>query len=51
MDNHSVWALALYSLIACCVIMFFVWLWSYKIKNAGVVDIFWSYNFPVIAII
>jgi steroid 5-alpha reductase family enzyme len=31
--------------------MFFVWLWSYKIKNAGVVDIFWSYNFPVIAII
>ena len=51
MDNHSVWALALYSLIACCVIMLFVWLWSYKIKNAGVVDIFWSYNFPVIAII
>jgi steroid 5-alpha reductase family enzyme len=28
-----------------------VWAWSYKIKNAGVVDIFWSYNFPVIAII
>jgi steroid 5-alpha reductase family enzyme len=51
MDNHSLWALALYSLMACCVIMFFVWLWSYKIKNAGVVDIFWSYNFPVIAII
>jgi steroid 5-alpha reductase family enzyme len=51
MDNHSVWALALYSLIACCGIMFFVWLWSYKIRNAGVVDIFWSYNFPVIAII
>jgi steroid 5-alpha reductase family enzyme len=51
MDNHSVWALTLYSLIACCVIMFFVWLWSYKIKNAGVVDIFWSYNFPVIAIV
>ena len=31
--------------------MFLVWLWSYRIKNAGVVDIFWSYNFPVIAII
>jgi len=31
--------------------MFFVWLWSYRIGNAGVVDIFWSYNFPVIAII
>ena len=31
--------------------MVLVWLWSYIIKNAGVVDIFWSYNFPVIAII
>lgn len=41
----------LYCLAACCIIMVFVWLWSYKIKNAGVVDIFWSYNFPVIAFI
>lgn len=32
-------------------IMTAVWLWAKKIKNAGVVDIFWSYNFPVIAII
>jgi len=31
--------------------MVLVWLWAYKIKNAGVVDIFWSYNFPVIAVI
>jgi steroid 5-alpha reductase family enzyme len=55
MDNQSILvAIATgmgYSLIACCAIMFLVWLWSYKIKNAGVVDIFWSYNFPVIAII
>lgn len=51
MDNISIYALAGYSLIACCVIMFFVWVWSYRIKNAGVVDIFWSYNFPVMAII
>jgi steroid 5-alpha reductase family enzyme len=51
MDNSSIYALVGYSLIACCVIMFFVWVWAYKIKNAGVVDIFWSYNFPVIAII
>jgi len=50
MDN-SVWWLVGYSLIACCVIMIFVWLWANEIKNAGVVDIFWSYNFPVIAII
>jgi steroid 5-alpha reductase family enzyme len=28
-----------------------VWLWANRIKNAGVVDIFWSYNFPVIALI
>ncbi|MBD1393768.1 DUF1295 domain-containing protein [Mucilaginibacter glaciei] len=51
MDNHSLLSLIVYSVIACCVIMALVWLWSYKIKNAGVVDIFWSYNFPVIAII
>lgn len=31
--------------------MVLVWLWANKIKNAGVVDIFWSYNFPVIAVI
>lgn len=51
MDNHSVWFLIIVSLITCCVIMALVWLWAHKIKNAGVVDIFWSYNFPVIAII
>lgn len=39
------------SLIACCGIMFMVWLWAVRIKNGGVVDIFWSYNFPVIAAI
>ncbi|MFI5160705.1 MAG: DUF1295 domain-containing protein [Sphingobacteriales bacterium] len=50
MDN-SVWWLGAYSLIACCAIMVFVWLWANRIKNTGVVDIFWSYNFPVIAII
>jgi steroid 5-alpha reductase family enzyme len=43
--------IGVYCLIACCSIMLFVWLWAHKIKNAGVVDIFWSYNFPVIAII
>src|ERR1700761_9357313 len=51
MNNSSPLSLVIYSVIACCVIMALVWLWSYKIKNAGVVDIFWSYNFPVIAII
>jgi steroid 5-alpha reductase family enzyme len=51
MDNQSILSLVLYSLLACCGIMVIVWLWAHKIKNAGVVDIFWSYNFPVIAII
>ncbi len=31
--------------------MLLVWIWAHNIKNAGVVDIFWSYNFPVIAVI
>ena len=51
MANHSLLSLIVYSIVACCVIMALVWLWAYKIKNAGVVDIFWSFNFPVIAII
>ncbi len=51
MDNISTGLLIVYCLIACCGIMVFVWLWAHKIKNAGVVDIFWSYNFPIIAII
>lgn len=51
MDSQSIFALVIYSLLACCGIMLLVWLWAHQIKNAGVVDIFWSYNFPVIAII
>jgi steroid 5-alpha reductase family enzyme len=41
----------LIGLVACCLIMFIVWLWAKKLKNAGVVDIFWSFNFPVIALL
>ncbi|SDE20354.1 Steroid 5-alpha reductase family enzyme [Mucilaginibacter pineti] len=51
MDNSSLFLLIIYCLLACCGIMVLVWFWAHKIKNAGVVDIFWSYNFPVIAII
>ena len=51
MHNASLTTLIIYSLAACTVIMSLVWVWSYRIKNAGVVDIFWSYNFPVIAVI
>jgi len=31
--------------------MVVVWIWAQRLKNAGVVDIFWSFNFLVIAII
>lgn len=51
MDSNSITTLIIYCLVACCFIMLAVWVWADKIKNAGVVDVFWSYNFPVIAII
>lgn len=34
---------------AVAIIMVLVWLWALKIKNNGVVDIFWALNFLVIA--
>jgi steroid 5-alpha reductase family enzyme len=37
--------------LVCCLIMVFVWFWAKAIKNAGVVDIFWSFNFAFVAII
>jgi steroid 5-alpha reductase family enzyme len=40
-----------FSLAACCLVMVLVWIWAVRIRNAGVVDIFWSYNFPLIALI
>jgi steroid 5-alpha reductase family enzyme len=38
-------------LLACSAIMVAVWLWARRIGNAGVVDIFWAFNFPVIALL
>ncbi|MBS1638203.1 MAG: DUF1295 domain-containing protein [Bacteroidetes bacterium] len=32
-------------------IMILVWLWALRIKNNGVVDIFWAFNFLVIAVV
>lgn len=49
--NNSVLVTVFVTLFACSVIMSLAWLWAKNIKNAGIVDIFWSYNFPVIAII
>jgi steroid 5-alpha reductase family enzyme len=51
MDNNHILSLIIYCVLACCFTMFLVWLWAHKIKNAGVVDILWSYNFAVIAVI
>ncbi|MBB2144019.1 DUF1295 domain-containing protein [Pedobacter sp. LMG 31464] len=51
MDYKHLLFIALISLIACCIIMFLVWLWAKKIENAGVVDVFWALNFPVITVI
>lgn len=49
--SDTIWFPVIISLAACCVIMTLVWFWAVKIKNGGVVDVFWSYNFPVIAVI
>lgn len=38
-------------LVTCCAIMSAVWLWAKRIGNAGVVDVFWAFNFPVIGIL
>ncbi len=41
----------LVSWCAVSVVMALVFIWAVKIKNYGVVDVFWAYNFLVIAII
>lgn len=43
--------LPLVAFAAVSIVMILIWLWAVKINNAGIVDIFWAYNFPVIAII
>jgi steroid 5-alpha reductase family enzyme len=51
MEINPMISLVLICLGVCCGIMLLIWIWANKIKNAGVVDIFWSYNFPVIALL
>jgi steroid 5-alpha reductase family enzyme len=51
MDLSLLLHIVLLSLAACSLVMAGVWIWAWKIKNAGVVDIFWSFNFPLIALI
>jgi steroid 5-alpha reductase family enzyme len=38
--------------LACVsILMAIIWIWAVRIKNAGIVDIFWAFNFAIIAII
>jgi hypothetical protein len=34
-----------------CFLMTVAWIWATKISNAGIVDVFWAFNFAVIAIL
>jgi len=42
------YAIVLTCMSACSVIMWLVWLWAKKLVNASVVEIFWTFNFPII---
>ena len=44
-------SLPLISWAAVALVMIIIWIWAYRIKNAGVVDIFWAFNFTLIALI
>jgi len=41
--------LALTSWAAVAIGMLLIWIWATRIKNAGIVDIFWAFNFLLIA--
>jgi len=43
-------ATILFCLIACCAIMVGVWYWAKPIQNTGVAEIFWAFNFALIAL-
>lgn len=44
-------SLPLICFAAVSVVMILVWIWAFRIQNAGVVDIFWAFNFTIIALI
>ena len=43
--------LPLISFASVSLLMIIIWVWAYRIKNAGIVDIFWAFNFLIIAIV
>jgi steroid 5-alpha reductase family enzyme len=46
---HCLTHLILVTIIVICVIMFIAWIWAEKINNYSIVDVFWAFNFAVIA--
>ena len=49
MNTDLLYKTILIAYVGCASVMILVWFWAYKIKNAGVVDIFWAFNFTLIA--
>ncbi len=49
MSNYFL--IPMFSWLAVSVIMIAIYLWALKLKNNGIVDIFWAFNFTVIAAI
>ncbi|MDR3715052.1 MAG: DUF1295 domain-containing protein [Puia sp.] len=49
--NSQFLSLILLSLIVVCLLMWVAWIWATKINNAGIVDVFWAFNFSIINII
>ena len=47
MSNYL--SIPLIALASVCFIMVIIFLWAKSIKNNGIVDIFWAFNFTVIA--
>lgn len=43
--------LAFISMVTVSVIMVLAWLWALKLKNNSIVDVFWAFNFTIIAFI
>jgi steroid 5-alpha reductase family enzyme len=43
--------LPLVSLACVSVLMAGIWIWATRIKNAGIVDIFWAFDFAIIAVV
>jgi len=48
---NPLFQLPLVSFAVLSLLMIIIWVWAYRIKNAGIVDIFWAFNFLIIAIV